>query len=352
MWNSAYCFKVTVHQILAELCPFENFGKFFGQMFTSVSRCPEAISQPCQGHGFEPWVSCPLHIAYTPRRIFFKLCSYVCLSEMMCRNYNNHSDTRSRSQFNVTGLSLEFLVCSVFPIQVEGLSLNFGHMFTIMRRCAESITQACRLEVKVTVQSHGLEPWISCRSVSPLPLGGFSLNVGQMFTSVGQCAEPITQPCRLNVKVTVEGHEFEPWIWCQLHISLPLEECSLNFDQMFASVRWCAEPITQLCWLKVKVTIEGHQFEPWILSLLHCHSDCLVKFGSNIRFSEMMCKPITQRCRLKVKVTIEGHPSLSCSLHISWTVWKIFMKLWSNVCVSEAMCRTHNSSMPTRSRSQ
>ena len=25
MWSSAYCFEVTVHQILAELYPFENF---------------------------------------------------------------------------------------------------------------------------------------------------------------------------------------------------------------------------------------------------------------------------------------------------------------------------------------
>ena len=41
---------------------------------------------------------------------------------------------------------------------------------------------------------------------------------------------------------------------------------------MFALVRWCAEPITQQCRLKVKVTIEGHQFEPWILRLLYCHS--------------------------------------------------------------------------------
>ena len=59
---------------------------------------------------------------------------------------------------------------------------------------------------KVTVQGHGFEP----RILSPLPLGGFSLNFGQMFTSVGQCAEPITHLCRLKVKVTVEGHEFEP----------------------------------------------------------------------------------------------------------------------------------------------
>ena len=151
---------------------------------------------------------------------------------------------------------------------------------------------------------------------------------------------------------------------------------------MFASVRWCAEPITHLCWLKVKDTIEGHQFEPWILRPLHCHSDCLVKFGSTIHRSEMMCRTHNSAMQTQgqghswrppvwalnfeaaplsfcgggyscpsdclVKVTIEGHLSLSCLLHISWTLWKIFMKLWSNVCLSEAMCRTHNSSMLTQ----
>ena len=29
MWSSAYLFKVTVHQILPELCPIKNFHKFF-----------------------------------------------------------------------------------------------------------------------------------------------------------------------------------------------------------------------------------------------------------------------------------------------------------------------------------
>ena len=29
MWSSAYCFEVIVHQILAELCPFENFSWLF-----------------------------------------------------------------------------------------------------------------------------------------------------------------------------------------------------------------------------------------------------------------------------------------------------------------------------------
>ena len=63
---------------------------------------------------------------------------------------------------------------------------------------------------KVTVQGHGLSLEFCICAVSPLSLRGFSLNFGQMFTSVGQCAEPITQPCRLKVKVTVEGHQFGP----------------------------------------------------------------------------------------------------------------------------------------------
>ena len=181
---------------------------------------------------------------------------------------------------------------------------------------------------------------------------------------------------RSQLKVTSLSLEF-----CVCSISpLPLEGFSLNVGQMFASVKWCAEPITQLCWLKVKVTIEGHQFEPWILRPLHCHSDCLVKFGSNVCLSEMMCRihnsrsrsqltvihlffvrsistepferfswnfgqmfalvrryaePINQACRLKVKAVKGLEPWISCSLHISWTLWKIFIKFGSNVRLSE-----------------
>ena len=53
---------------------------------------------------------------------------------------------------------LEFRVRSISPIHLEGISLNFGHMFASVRRCAELITQPCRYQVKVTVQGHGIEP--------------------------------------------------------------------------------------------------------------------------------------------------------------------------------------------------
>ena len=47
------------------------------------------------------------------------------------------------------------------------------------------------------------------RSITHLPLNGFSLNFGQ---KVHLGAETMTQLCQLKVKVTVEGHEFEPLI--------------------------------------------------------------------------------------------------------------------------------------------
>ena len=77
---------------------------------------------------------------------------------------------------------------------------------------------------------------------------------------------PATQPCRLMVKVKVEGHEIEPWISCPLHVSFTPGMISLNFGQIFASVKWCAEPTIQPCTLKIKATIEGHKFESLLLS--------------------------------------------------------------------------------------
>ena len=104
------------------------------------------------------------------------------------------------------GLSLEFRVRSISPIPLEGFSLNLGHMFASVRRYVELITQPCRQKVKVTALS--LE--FRVRSVSPIPVEGFSLNFGQMFTLLRRCVESITQPCRHKVKVTVQGHVFEP----------------------------------------------------------------------------------------------------------------------------------------------
>ena len=55
----------------------------------------------------------------------------------------------------------------------------------------------------------GLSLEFRVRSVSPLPLGGFSLTLVKC-SPVGRCAEPITQPWGLKDKVTFQGRESEP----------------------------------------------------------------------------------------------------------------------------------------------
>ena len=83
---------------------------------------------------------------------------------------------------------------------------------------------------------------------------------------------------------------------------------------------------TQAYRLKVKITGQGHRFEPWISCPLHISytpGRIFFKLWSYVCFSESM-------------------------LHISCTSGRIFFKLWSNVHLSETMCRINNSTMPTQ----
>ena len=50
-----------------------------------------------------------------------------------------------------------------------------------------------------------------------------------MIFKVRRCAEPMTQLCRLIVKVMVGGHGIFSWFLCLLHIALSQEGFSLNF---------------------------------------------------------------------------------------------------------------------------
>ena len=152
-------------------------------------------------------------------------------------------------------------------------------MFASVSRCAEPISEPCHLTVKVM----GLSLEFRVHSISPIPQEGFYLNFDHMFASVRQRSELITQPCRHRVKFKVTGFSLE------FHVRsvspIPVEGFSLNFGQMFTLVSRCAESIIQQCRLKVKVTVQGHGFEPWIL----------------------------------------------CPLCISFTLGRIFSKLWLNV---------------------
>ena len=175
----------------------EGFSLNFGQMFTLVRKCAESITQPywlkvkvtVQGHGFEPWIPYPLCISFTPGRIFSKLWSNVHLWDDVQNPLLSHGDSRTRSQFKVASLSPVFCVHSISTLPLEGFSFNFGQRFASVKWCVEPIAQPCRL-TRSQFKVMGLSLEFCVRSVSPLPLGGFSLNFGQMFTSVDKVQNP------------------------------------------------------------------------------------------------------------------------------------------------------------------
>ena len=135
---------------------------------------------------------------------------------------------------------------------------------------------------------------IRVRCISPKTFDWFSLNVTQIFLSVRRCAEPMTQLRRLKVKVNGQGHVFYPIFlyaplyllnpltgFTRLHANVPLSDTmcrtqllnfapalyllnpewfSLNVTQIFLSVRRCAEPMTRLYRLEVRVCVQGHGF--------------------------------------------------------------------------------------------
>ena len=54
IWSSAYYFEVTVHQILAELCPVENFHELFVMANSSYSLHPIKLKvELLLDHGLE-----------------------------------------------------------------------------------------------------------------------------------------------------------------------------------------------------------------------------------------------------------------------------------------------------------
>ena len=80
---------------------------------------------------------------------------------------------------------------------------------------------------------------------------------------------------------------------------------------------------------------------------LHTPGKIFIKVWSNFYRSEMTCIAHNSTCWLKVNVTIGGHesgPLIFCQLNISFTPRRVLTKLWSNVWFSAVMmCRTHDS---------
>ena len=70
--------------------------------------------------------------------------------------------------------------------------LQNGAITDSLCRVGWSVCQSVRLHYRV-------------RSINPIPIEEFSLNLAEIFTSTRGCAEPMLPMCQFKVKVTIEG---------------------------------------------------------------------------------------------------------------------------------------------------
>ena len=85
------------------------------------------------------------------------------------------------------------------------------------------------------------------------------------------CAEPMLPMCQLKVKVTVKGQIFnKQYYTCRVHSITPLlmEGFPLNLNDTFTSTRGCAEPMSQMC--QLKVTVKCQILNKQILHIMSC----------------------------------------------------------------------------------
>ena len=147
-----------------------------------------------------------------------------------------------------------FRVHSISPELFERFSFNFTQMFILVRRCAEHMIQLPRPKVNVTYPLH---IWWTLWSIFFNYHPNVPLSVA-MFRSR-----------TYDLATQTQVHTSKAWDFTLQFVSAPylLNSFSLIFTQMFLSVRWCAGLITHLRRLKVKVILQGHAINPWIMCL-------------------------------------------------------------------------------------
>ena len=92
------------------------------------------------------------------------------------------------------------------------------------------------------------------------PIQQASLNFTEMFLSVRQYAEPMFPLHRLKIKVTLHGHGIYSSIRFSSIFSEPFKQFSFTFTQMFLSVRWCGDSITHPHRFELRFILQVQEF--------------------------------------------------------------------------------------------
>ena len=139
----------------------------------------------------------------------------------------------------------------------------------------------------------------------------------------------------LHISGTLKG------IFIKLHPNVPLRETMCRIYDLYTDSR--SRSHFKVMWFTLQFVSA-----PYLLNTLNDFHLTSLKCSSH---SVRQCaQHMTQLPRLKVKVTGKGiYLWILCRHHISWTDWAIFIKLHPNVPLSETMCKTYD--LATQSRS-
>ena len=89
------------------------------------------------------FILCPLHICPLSLVEFSYFGQMFASARQCAEPMTQHAGSRSRSQLKVTSLSFLFPVCSISPLILEELLLNFSQMFASVRLYAKLVFQPC-----------------------------------------------------------------------------------------------------------------------------------------------------------------------------------------------------------------
>ena len=126
-------------------------------------------------------------------------------------------------------------------------------LWDVQSPCCPCVSSRSRSQLKVKYLTNQYYTLCRVRSITPLLMEGFPLNLNDTFTSTRGCAEPMSHICQLKVKVTVKCQILNKQI-------LDIVMSALQTLYQWKDFLGCAEPMMPMCQLKVKVTVKGQIF--------------------------------------------------------------------------------------------
>ena len=156
--------------------------------------------------------------------------------------------SRFMSLFKVMGFTFEVGVYYISPEPFESCSLNFTSQWDGVQKQWLSYQDFKKPWSHFEVMGY-FYPLIS------VWLFLNDLKITQMHPSLRRCAEPLTQLRTVKVELTLKGNGIYPSFLCSLHVFWTLCTIFVKFHSTVILVRRCAEPMTQLRSLKVKVKL-------------------------------------------------------------------------------------------------